>query len=149
MCAGFDLQERGNYSTKTIEIPDEDINSGDMFCILRLDGLDPLISWGTASPCGHTTMALRIRGILYIVESQTKSSYWPTNFVQKTPYKEWLKLAEEADYNVVYLPLGEAQRAKFQVRRESHCLCLVTHARRALCCLDWNRRTRTLLSVSF
>ena len=29
-------------------IPDEaDVEDGDMLCILRLDGLDPLINWGT------------------------------------------------------------------------------------------------------
>lgn len=27
--------------------PKEAIRSGDMFCILRLDGLDPIILWGT------------------------------------------------------------------------------------------------------
>ena len=59
-------------------IPDEaDVEDGDMLCILRLDGLDPLMNWGTGGGCGHNIMALRFGGVLHIVESQQKSGYWP------------------------------------------------------------------------
>jgi hypothetical protein len=47
---------------------------------------------------------------LYIVESDVESAYWPTNGVQKTLYSTWLKQAEEADYQVVWAPLGEDAR---------------------------------------
>jgi len=43
---------------------------------------------------GHTTIALRFDGELYICESTTDSAYWPTNGIQKTPYRQvcWLLL---------------------------------------------------------
>ena len=43
---------------------------------------------------GHTTIALRFNGELYICESTTDSAYWPTNGIQKTPYRQvcWLLL---------------------------------------------------------
>lgn len=36
---------------------------------MRLDGLDPIIMYGSGSHAGHSTMALRFDGDLYIVES--------------------------------------------------------------------------------
>ncbi len=58
-------------------------------------------------------VALWIDGELYICESTAVSSYWPTNGIQKTPYKTWLKLAEAAGYNVVHAPLSAAVRGRF------------------------------------
>eukprot|EP00958_Prasinococcus_capsulatus_P019487 scaffold2406_cov363-Prasinococcus_capsulatus_cf.AAC.1 len=69
--------------------------------------------WGTGSPCGHTVMALRIDGSLYVVESQTKSAYWPKPFIQRNPYREWMELAHNASYNVLYLPLSPEARSAF------------------------------------
>jgi hypothetical protein len=37
---------------------------------------------------GHTTVALRFDGELYICESTTASAYWPTPHVQRTPYEQ-------------------------------------------------------------
>lgn len=45
------------------------IQSGDFFSIMRLDGLDPIIMFGTGSHAGHSTMALRFDGELYVIES--------------------------------------------------------------------------------
>lgn len=46
------------------------IHTGDLFLILRLDGIDPLISYGTGSRAGHTAVAMWFDdGQLYIVES--------------------------------------------------------------------------------
>ena len=45
------------------------VNSGDFFSILRLDGLDPIIMYGSGSHAGHSVMALRMDGELYMVES--------------------------------------------------------------------------------
>ena len=42
-----------------------------------------------------------------------QDSYWPTNGIQKTPYKTWLKQAEEAGYNVVHVPLSAKSRKLF------------------------------------
>jgi hypothetical protein len=63
---GVSLEER------TIQEYDYDeslIASGDFFSIMRLDGLDPIIMLASGSHGGHSVMALRMDGILYIVES--------------------------------------------------------------------------------
>ena len=52
---------------------------------MRLDGLDPMIMYGTGSRSGHSVMALRFDGELYIVESQD-AWYWPTHRIQRTPF---------------------------------------------------------------
>ena len=72
---------------------------------MRLDGLDPMISWAMGSSTGHTGVALW-RGLeLLICESNAKSPYWPVNGVQCTLYERWLELAAAADYNLVWAPL--------------------------------------------
>jgi len=50
----FTLVER---ETRKVDIDENEIKSGDYFAILRLDGLDPLIMYGTGSHSGHTVMA--------------------------------------------------------------------------------------------
>ena len=89
--------------------PDK-IESGDMLAITRLDGLDPVIMWGTGSHIGHSAIALRINGTLYICESTDKNplgeSYWPPPYgIIKTPYDKWIKFAKKADYIVSILRL--------------------------------------------
>lgn len=105
----WDLEER---DTKKVEIDESMIKSGDYFAILRLDGLDPLIMYGTGSHSGHTVMALRMDGELYIVESQD-AWYWPVHRIQRTRFSEWIKNAENCDFHVAYLPLSTEMRAKF------------------------------------
>ena len=100
--------------------PEEDIGDGDLFCILRLDGLDPLINWGTGGNCGHNTVALRIDGVLHVVESQSKGAYWAKDFVQRNTYTEWMAMAKRADYNVIHLPLSASSRAKFNASVAAH-----------------------------
>lgn len=68
------LKETMNYqlvkrAVPVVEIDESVIQSGDFFAIMRLDGLDPLIMYGTGSHAGHSTMALRFDGELYVVES--------------------------------------------------------------------------------
>lgn len=72
---GYQLEKR---ETKKVEIDPDLIGSGDFISIMRLDGLDPIIMYGTGSHAGHSTMALRFDGELYIVESQD-AWYWPTH----------------------------------------------------------------------
>ena len=66
----FDLVER---ETRKVTIDESLIKSGDYFPVLRLDGLDPMIMYGTGSHSGHTTIALWFEenGVreLYMVES--------------------------------------------------------------------------------
>ena len=83
---------------------------------MRLDGLAEIIMFGTGGKFGHSTMALWVEENgsreLYIVESQG-GWYWPVNGIQKTPYKKWIKLAENASYCVILLPLKDEVRALF------------------------------------
>jgi hypothetical protein len=52
---GFKVEKRPTYEVK---IPAEMIHSGDFFVISRLDGLDPMIQYGTGSRGGHCTRCL-------------------------------------------------------------------------------------------
>jgi len=72
-----------------------------------------MLAWAMGSTTGHTTTALWIDGELFVTESTVTDSYWPTNGIQKTPYRTWLKQAEEAGYNVVWVPLSKQSRARF------------------------------------
>ena len=63
---GVELEER---PIQKVEIDPDTIQSGDFFGIMRLDGLDQIIMYGTGSRIGHNTMALRFDGELYVVES--------------------------------------------------------------------------------
>lgn len=62
----IELEER---TVQKVEIPEENIQSGDYLAVMRLDGLDPMIMFGTGSRSGHSVMAMRFDGELYIVES--------------------------------------------------------------------------------
>ena len=98
------------------------IRSGDNMQVLKLDGLDPLIAWGTGGRTGHTTVAVWDRRgsgapALYVCESTSASpfgSYWPPPYgVIRTPYQQWLKTAENATFSVVVLPLSADASAAF------------------------------------
>ena len=84
--AGINLVER---ETKVVDINPDLIQSGDFFGIMRLDGLDPMIMYGTGSKIGHNTMALRFDGELYVVESQD-AWYWPTHGLPRTKWEDWI-----------------------------------------------------------
>jgi hypothetical protein len=94
-------------------IPEDQIKSGDFFGVMRLDGIDPMLAWAMGSTTGHVTTALWIDGELYVAESTVVDSYWPTNGVQKTPYRQWLDQANAAGYNVVFAPLTEKARSQY------------------------------------
>jgi len=85
----------------------DQVKSGDFFGVIRLDGLDPMLAWAMGSTTGHTTVAMWIDDELYICESTAEGAYWPLSGIQKTPYSEWLTMAQEADYNVVWMPLED------------------------------------------
>jgi len=68
--------------------------------------------WGTGSHSGHTVMALRFDGEVYIVESQD-AWYWPIKRIQRNKFSEWMKMAEDCDFHVVYMPLSDEKRAQF------------------------------------
>lgn len=90
------------------------MRSGDMIGVVRLDGLDPLIMWGTGSHLGHTAILMRAgNGSLYVCESQSKSNYWPKDSIQRTEWSQWVEWAKKASYNVVWMPLRDDVREKF------------------------------------
>lgn len=75
---------------KKVEIDESLIKSGDFIATTRLDGLAPLIMYGTGSHVGHSTMALRFPdGELYVVES-TDGWYWPGSGLEKHKFKDWI-----------------------------------------------------------
>jgi hypothetical protein len=84
---GYDLEPR---ETKKIDYDPALIQDGDAMMVMRLDGLDQIIMYGTGAYVGHNTMALRFDGELYIVESQD-AWYWPTPNLQRTKWADWIK----------------------------------------------------------
>mmetsp|Transcript_28594 Transcript_28594/g.27589 ORF Transcript_28594/g.27589 Transcript_28594/m.27589 type:complete len:156 (-) Transcript_28594:33-500(-) len=68
--------------------------------------------YGTGSYSGHTTMALRFDGELYVVESQD-GWYWPIHGIQRNKFSDWIEMARNADFHVSHLPLKPEMRAKF------------------------------------
>lgn len=53
--------------------PEEgEVKNGDMFGVLRMDGLDPMLAWGMGATTGHVVTALWVEGELVIVESQVR-----------------------------------------------------------------------------
>lgn len=91
---------------------EEEVHDGDLFLLMRLDGIDPIVMFGTGSRAAHCVVAMRFDGILHLVEVQ-HSVFWPTIGVQKTPFTQWMRQAEEADFNVVHLKMREEIRDKW------------------------------------
>lgn len=112
--ANLDFPKRTN--TSMIKLDKSQIKTGDFFGVTRLDGVDQLIMMGTGSSLGHSTVAVWIDGELYVVESQD-GWYWPTHGVQKTKYEDWLKYADNADFNVVVMKLRDDIRKKFNEKK--------------------------------
>jgi len=99
-----------------VNISKTEVNSGDFLAIIRLDGLDPMLAWGMGSHTGHTAITLWVDGVLYVCESTTNSAFWPTNGIQMTQWDKWLDQAENANYNVLHLPLSPENAKKFNVQ---------------------------------
>jgi len=68
--------------------------------------------YGTGSHAGHSTMALRFDGELYVVESQD-AWYWPISNIQRNKFSDWIKYAANCDFHVAHMPLSPAAKAKF------------------------------------
>jgi len=122
-CAAANLQFLSEYcsvnmenrTTTVVSVDESLIGSGDLFGVIRLDGLDPMLAWAMGgSHTGHTTVAMRAEdGSLHVCESTTKDAYWPTNGIQCTPYATWIKQAINCDYNVVWVPLSQQSKNAF------------------------------------
>lgn len=83
---GYTMEKR---KARRVDIDESTIHSGDFFPVIRLDGLAPIIMYGSGAWASHCTMALWFDDELYIVES-TDGWYWPTGGLQRTPYKTWV-----------------------------------------------------------
>jgi len=68
--------------------------------------------YGSGSHAGHSTMALRFDGELYVVESQD-AWYWPVKNIQRNKWSDWIQYAKNADFMVSHMPLRADIRAKF------------------------------------
>lgn len=89
------------------------IHSGDLFGVFVLNGLESFDAWLVGSRIGHVAMAMWIKGELYIIESQRNNIEPNKNGIIRTPYQTWLKEYFMDSCNVVYSPLSEKARARF------------------------------------
>jgi len=94
------------------------IRSGDYLAIARLDGLDPMVMFGTGGRTGHSAVAVWEGTQLYVVESTDSNpfgaTYWPPPYgIIRTPWDRWLQQAINATFMVSVLPLDAAHSAKF------------------------------------
>eukprot|EP00744_Colponema_vietnamica_P002476 GILI01003875.1.p2 GENE.GILI01003875.1~~GILI01003875.1.p2 ORF type:complete len:573 (+),score=211.74 GILI01003875.1:60-1778(+) len=105
----WNLEER---PVKVVDLEETEVFPGDFVAITRLDGIDPIIMWGTGSHIGHTAVVINFDGAPHVCESQD-GWYWPTHGIQCNPWKLWVKQAAEADFHVAILPLKPEIRAKF------------------------------------
>ena len=103
-------------------MPASSVQSGDYLAILRYDGLDPMIAFGTGfGATGHSAVAAwRGSGAarqLWVLEATDRDPFGPAVFfgagIIKTRWEDWLPLASQAAYNVAHLPLAPALRARF------------------------------------
>jgi len=106
---------KGNPSFNTTQAVDASlISSGDYFAVLRLDGLDPMIAFGTGGATGHSTVAVwegtGADRKLWVVEATDADPigkvYWPPPYgIIRTPYEKWIPQAIAASYHVDLLPI--------------------------------------------
>eukprot|EP00771_Trimastix_marina_P000142 gnl/Trimastix_PCT/1150.p1 GENE.gnl/Trimastix_PCT/1150~~gnl/Trimastix_PCT/1150.p1 ORF type:complete len:442 (+),score=165.34 gnl/Trimastix_PCT/1150:266-1591(+) len=104
--------------SELIVIPEEQIHSGDAFVILRLDGLDPMIMYGTGGHTGHCSMTMWFGNELYVIESTGPSDYWPAPYGWiRTPYRKWLQNAHKAQFLTAFLPLAPEKQKIFEAHK--------------------------------
>ena len=96
------------------------IRSGDYLSILRFDGLDPMIGFGTGfGGTGHSAVALWKGADLFVVEATDRDPFGPAVYfgsgIIVTPWDRWVALAQNATYNVAILPLAPALTHAFDI----------------------------------
>ena len=92
------------------------IKNGDVILISRMDGIDPLIMIGSGGRIGHCCVCAWKDGELYVIESQD-ANYWPRKGIQKNKWEDWVKWANNADFNVVLIPLRDEYRNKLDIEK--------------------------------
>ncbi|KAH9597340.1 hypothetical protein LSM04_009726 [Trypanosoma melophagium] len=109
------VRRRAGGSVVARKLDTELISSGDLFLLLRPDGMDTMIGWAEGSTVGHAAVAMRdeAKGELLICESTTASAHWPINGVQCNEWDKWIRLVEQAGHNVLWMPLAPKYHSKF------------------------------------
>lgn len=124
------LAERGTWPqnppvafNKTTAVDKTAIKSGDYLAIIRFDGLDPMIAFGTGGTTGHSALAVwrtdsTGKRTLYVVESTDKNPLGPVYFpppygITIHEFDAWIGYAINAQYNVALLPLAAEVAAAF------------------------------------
>ena len=117
------IKQKMNFQYEKIDLDYHNYNlsnvqSGDLFLVTRLDGLDQIIMWGTGSLVGHNAIILEINNTKYVCESTDNNpfgkSYWPPPYgIIKTPINKWLNLSYKAKFLVTHLKLREKYRKLF------------------------------------
>ena len=110
----MNIQLTPRVRTELTDFDESLIKSGDTLVIMRMDGLDPLIMYGTGTHVGHCVMAMWYEDGLYVIESQD-AWYWPRKGIQRNKFKQWLTWAKNADFHVVHLPLTAEARHRFDI----------------------------------
>ncbi|CDW76296.1 UNKNOWN [Stylonychia lemnae] len=105
----YDMPPRG-YDQ--IEVKEEDVKPGDVFGIMRLDGLDPIIMYGAGGTIGHCAIAVSFNDEIYMIEVQD-AWYWPKATVQKNKLQDWIRYAKDAQYHVSHFRLNKLARSMF------------------------------------
>jgi hypothetical protein len=100
-----------------VQLQEHEIENGDYLAITRLDGIDPMIMFGTGGHTGHTAVAMWFEDGLHICESTDvvgNHPYWPAPYgVIRTPFKQWVQQAMDANYLVGVLRLAPEYRQRF------------------------------------
>lgn len=100
---------------KEVRIDQKMVRDGDLFLTRRFDGMDPFYMVSSGSGVAHAAVAMwDSQGELWICEAQ-HAWYFENGLsgVQKTRFVEWIDLAGDADYEVVWLPLRNDVRRRF------------------------------------
>ena len=112
---GYQWEERPVVAQNLVfDLDPSLVCSGDIFAITRFDGLDQIIEYGAGSHAGHLVVASWIDDELYIFESQS-AWYWPKKNIQMNPFKTWVEWANNAGFQVTWLPLKQEYRDRFDV----------------------------------
>lgn len=70
---GVEMKRR---SIEKVSIDSSQIQSGDTFYILRLNGLEPMMAYGLGTQSGHVAVAVWREGQLFVCESQPSGDFW-------------------------------------------------------------------------
>mmetsp|Transcript_31101 Transcript_31101/g.28300 ORF Transcript_31101/g.28300 Transcript_31101/m.28300 type:complete len:376 (+) Transcript_31101:533-1660(+) len=107
---GYEWKKREHQTL--LNIDKNLIQSGDFFSLIRFNGNDVAVQYGSGSHSGHATMALWIDDELYILESNVNKG-WPKGGLQKNKWEDWLQYTQDAGDHVTWMPIRQDLRDKF------------------------------------